>query len=126
MKYLVKQGMELQDEFYSNAEYIETVCVVNFMLVTQFELSRFLKKKTPKTDCERQTTSIFSLVEFLLQASGNKVSRQSVLCGSQNIVINGKVRYTCSCVIDSTSRNTAVHAESQRLLIPHNYISNNI
>lgn len=62
VKYLVKQGMELQDEFYSNAEYIETVCVVNFMLVTQFELSRFLKKKTPKTDCERQTTSIFSLV----------------------------------------------------------------
>lgn len=126
MKYLVKQGMELQDEFYSNAEYIETVCLVNFMLVTQFELSRLIPKKQPKTDCERQTTSIFSLVEFLLQASGNKVSRQSVLCGSQNIVINGKVRYTCSCVIDSTSRNTAVHAESQRLLIPHNYISNNI
>lgn len=124
VKYLVKQGMELQDEFYSNAEYIETVCVVNFMLVTQFELSRLIPEKQPKTDCERQTTSIFSLEEFLLQASGNKVSRQSVLCGSQNIVINGKVRY--SCVIDSTSRNTAVHAESQRLLIPHNYISNNI
>lgn len=116
--------MELQDEFYSNAEYIETVCLVNFMLVTQFELSRLIPEKQPKTDCERQTTSIFSLEEFLLQASGNKVSRQSVLCGSQNIVINGKVRY--SYVIDSTSRNTAVHAESQRLLIPHNYISNNI
>lgn len=122
VKYLVKQGMELQDEFYSNAEYIETVCVVNFMLVTQFELSRLIPEKQPKTDCERQTTSIFSLVEFLLQASGNKVSRQSVLCGSQNIVINGKVRYSCV----STSRNTAVHAESQRLLISHNYISNNI
>lgn len=121
VKYLVKQGMELQDEFYSNAEYIETVCVVNFMLVTQFELSRLIPEKQPKTDCE-QTTLIFSLVEFLLQASGNKVSRQSVLCGSQNIVINGKVRYSCV----STSRNTAVHAESQMLLISHNYISNNI
>jgi len=28
---------------------------------------------------------------FFFQASGNKVSRQSVLCGSQNIVLNGKV-----------------------------------
>ena len=29
---------------------------------------------------------------YYFQASGNKVSRQSVLCGSQNIVLNGKVR----------------------------------
>ena len=27
---------------------------------------------------------------FIETASGNKVSRQSVLCGSQNIVLNGK------------------------------------
>ena len=29
-------------------------------------------------------------VVFFFQASGNKVSRHSVLCGSQNIVLNGK------------------------------------
>ncbi len=28
-----------------------------------------------------------------LQASGNRVSRQSVLCGSQNIILNGKVKF---------------------------------
>lgn len=27
----------------------------------------------------------------MFQASGNKVCRQTVLCGSQNIVLNGKV-----------------------------------
>ena len=27
---------------------------------------------------------------IVFQASGNRVSRQSVLCGSQNIILNGK------------------------------------
>lgn len=45
--------MELQDEFYSNAEYIETVCMVKYYVKTQFELSRlyrFTGGKNSKTD----------------------------------------------------------------------------
>ncbi|XP_046551709.1 dynactin subunit 5-like [Haliotis rubra] len=57
--------MELQDVFYSNAEYIET-------------------------------------------ASGNKVSRQSVLCGSQNIVINGKTIIMTDCVIRGDLANVRI------------------
>lgn len=33
----------------------------------------------------------YSKDEYVETASGNKVSRQTVLCGSQNIVLNGKV-----------------------------------
>uniref|UniRef100_A0A3Q2NWQ2 DCTN5 n=1 Tax=Fundulus heteroclitus TaxID=8078 RepID=A0A3Q2NWQ2_FUNHE len=35
---------------------------------------------------------LYNKAEYIETASGNKVSRQSVLCGSQNIVLNGKVR----------------------------------
>jgi len=34
-----------------------------------------------------------------LQASGNKVSRQTVLCGSQNIVLSGKVIVQSDAII---------------------------
>lgn len=61
--------MELQDEFYSNAEYIETVSVVKFYVNNTVRIISFSKttewvpyripEKT-KTDSECQTTSIFS------------------------------------------------------------------
>ena len=35
-------------------------------------------------------TVIYFLFNIFPKASGNRVSRQSVLCGSQNIILNGK------------------------------------
>nr|XP_054098676.1 dynactin subunit 5 isoform X4 [Callithrix jacchus] len=43
-----------------------------------------------------------------LQASGNKVSRQSVLCGSQNIVLNGKTIVMNDCIIRGDLANVRV------------------
>lgn len=45
--------MELQDEFYSNAEYIETVCVVKYYVKNTVRIissSDLLGEKTKKTD----------------------------------------------------------------------------
>ncbi|XP_006027215.2 dynactin subunit 5, partial [Alligator sinensis] len=42
------------------------------------------------------------------QASGNKVSRQSVLCGSQNIVLNGKTIVMNDCIIRGDLANVRV------------------
>ncbi|XP_042708961.2 dynactin subunit 5 isoform X1 [Chrysemys picta bellii] len=45
---------------------------------------------------------------FSCQASGNKVSRQSVLCGSQNIVLNGKTIVMNDCIIRGDLANVRV------------------
>ncbi|KAF6715823.1 Dynactin subunit 5 [Oryzias melastigma] len=42
------------------------------------------------------------------KASGNKVSRQSVLCGSQNIVLNGKTIVMNDCIIRGDLANVRV------------------
>ncbi|CAD7086044.1 unnamed protein product [Hermetia illucens] len=41
----------------------------------------------------------YSRDEYVETASGNKVSRQTVLCGSQNIVLNGKVIVQSGAII---------------------------
>ncbi|XP_017152735.1 dynactin subunit 5 [Drosophila miranda] len=41
----------------------------------------------------------YSKDEYVETASGNKVSRQTVLCGSQNIVLNGKVIVQSGAII---------------------------
>ncbi|XP_013421988.1 dynactin subunit 5 [Lingula anatina] len=61
--------MELPDQFYNKAQYIET-------------------------------------------ASGNKVSRQSVLCGSQNIVLNGKTIIMADCIIRGDLANVRIGRHS--------------
>lgn len=39
------------------------------------------------------------MMNFVFKASGNKVSRQTVLCGSQNIVLHGKVIVQSDAII---------------------------
>lgn len=45
---------------------------------------------------------------YIETASGNKVCRQSVLCGSQNIVINGKTIVMSGCVIRGDLANVRI------------------
>jgi len=41
----------------------------------------------------------YSKDEYIETASGNKVCRKSVLCGSQNIMLMGKTIIQCDCII---------------------------
>lgn len=73
--------MELQDTYYNKSEYVETVCSFNFTSYNNFGLH------------------VGYSINFVFQASGNKVSRQTVLCGSQNIVLHGKVIVQSDAII---------------------------
>ncbi|ESN97462.1 hypothetical protein HELRODRAFT_157540 [Helobdella robusta] len=46
--------------------------------------------------------------EYIETASGNKVSRQSILCGSQNIVLNGKTIIMNNCIIRGDLANVRI------------------
>lgn len=50
----------------------------------------------------------YSKDEYIETASGNKVSRQSVLCGSQNIVLNGKTIIMSDCIIRGDLANVRI------------------
>jgi len=51
---------------------------------------------------------IYSKSEYIETASGNKVSRQSVLCGSQNIVLNGKTIIMSECIVRGDLANVRI------------------
>lgn len=51
---------------------------------------------------------LYNKSEYIETASGNKVSRQSVLCGSQNIVLNGKTIIMNDCIIRGDLANVRV------------------
>ncbi|XP_026506538.1 dynactin subunit 5 [Terrapene carolina triunguis] len=51
---------------------------------------------------------LYNKSEYIETASGNKVSRQSVLCGSQNIVLNGKTIVMNDCIIRGDLANVRV------------------
>ncbi|KAK6170298.1 dynactin subunit 5 [Patella vulgata] len=50
----------------------------------------------------------YAHAEYIETASGNKVSRQSVLCGSQNIIINGKTIIMTDCMIRGDLANVRI------------------
>lgn len=45
------------------------------------------------------TTQHYNKDEYVETASGNKVSRQTILCGSQNIILHGKVIVQSGAII---------------------------
>ncbi|XP_051044054.1 dynactin subunit 5-like [Phodopus roborovskii] len=51
---------------------------------------------------------LYNKFEYIETASGNKVSRQDVLCGSQNIVLNGKTIVMNDCIIRGDLANVRV------------------
>jgi UDP-3-O-[3-hydroxymyristoyl] glucosamine N-acyltransferase len=51
---------------------------------------------------------VFSNIGNFFKASGNRVSRQSVLCGSQNIVLNGKNIVQSEAIIRGDLANVRV------------------
>lgn len=50
---------------------------------------------------------------YCLQASGNKVCRQTILCGSQNIILQGKVIVQAEAII----RGDLAHVKTGRYCI---------
>ena len=50
----------------------------------------------------------FNKAEYIETASGNRVSRQSVLCGSQNIILNGKNIVQSEAIIRGDLANVRV------------------
>uniref|UniRef100_A0A663LUT7 Dynactin subunit 5 n=1 Tax=Athene cunicularia TaxID=194338 RepID=A0A663LUT7_ATHCN len=58
--------------------------------------------------CSSAATYGHAVFPELAEASGNKVSRQSVLCGSQNIVLNGKTIVMNDCIIRGDLANVRV------------------
>lgn len=87
---VTNNDMEPQDVYYSKAEYVETV--------SKRDRNRWIWQWQKRI----HLTSSFIFLPFdfdVFQASGNKVSRQTVLCGSQNIVLHGKVIVQSDAII---------------------------
>ncbi|XP_064607454.1 dynactin subunit 5-like [Liolophura sinensis] len=52
--------------------------------------------------------AFYNNAQYIETASGNKVCRKSVLCGSQNIVLNGKTIIMSDCIIRGDLANVRI------------------
>ena len=52
--------------------------------------------------------TFYSHSDYIETTAGNKVSRQSILCGSQNIVLNGKTIVKNDCIIRGDLANVRI------------------
>ncbi|KAH8037008.1 hypothetical protein HPB51_008334 [Rhipicephalus microplus] len=91
--------MDVVDVWYNKQDYIETVRRSSECFRVAWMKFWF---------CAAWEEKYYFVHLFVFQASGNKVSRNSVLCGSHNIVLNGKTIIQSESIIRGDLANVRI------------------